>query len=242
VGHRRGVWCGWGVGARRGVALVAAISRRRRLRRSAVRLVGATGCRGVPLPVVATPGPVYSARAVGRARPLARWRAAVAGLRRRMPGRGGLRHPHGPASATPASTCRGTGKPQADRFPELSCEGAQRRGRSNPVCPVEADVPSRVRGYPAVEEVLGQTLLARRPTLLHTILSSSRRSVVTARCGHQLSRASSASRSLYVSTSPPAAVQGPASWKREGNVSAPDARGAANCVFELLKKRLAALL
>ena len=139
--------------------------------------------------------------------------------------------PPRPGKCNPCFYVQRDGEASADRFPELSCEGAQRRGRSNPVCPVEADVPSRVRGYPVVEEVLGQTLLARRPTLLHTILSSSRRSVVTARCGHQLSRASSASRSLYVSTSPPAAVQGPASWKREGNVSAPDARGAANCVL-----------
>ena len=136
--------------------------------------------------------------------------------RRRMPGRGGLRHPHGPASATPASTCRGTGSLGGTRFPELSCEGAQQRGRSNPVCPVEADVPSRIRGYPVVEEVLGQTLLARRPTLLHAILSSSRRSVVTARCGHQLSRAIQRLLLVVHVNTPPGCGTGPGQLEKGG--------------------------
>ena len=65
---------------------------------------------------------------------------------------GTQRHAHGAAlgkSGASATAC--LQQPRRDRFP-LSCESAQQRGRRYQVCPVEADVPSRVRGYPVVEE------------------------------------------------------------------------------------------
>ena len=129
---------------------------------------------------------------------------------------GTQRHAHGAAlgkSGASATAC--LQQPRRDRFP-LSCESAQQRGRRYQVCPVEADVPSRVRGYPAVEEVLGQTLLARRPTLLHAILSSSRRSVVTARCGHQLSRAIQRLLLVVHVNKPPCGGTGPGHLEKGG--------------------------